>query len=154
MWQHYLLGKNFLLLTNHRSFTNFFNQSNLNARQARWTTFPGEYGFDLKHIMGKENRVADSLSRKLHCIYEVHFSHAQSNLPRVIREASLEDLEYAFLWQHALESQVRGKQCEYAINYDNMSTFRNRIYIPNHISVKQMLLDEFHRKSYAAHPGY
>lgn len=35
-----------------------------------------------------------------------------------------------------------------------MLTFRNRIYIPNQNSVKQLLLDEFHSKSYAAHPVY
>jgi len=28
------------------------------------------------------------------------------------------------------------------------------IYIPNQKSVNQLLLDEFHRKPYAAHPGY
>ena len=29
--------------------------------------------------------------QKLHCIYEVHFSQAQSNLPEIIQEASLKD---------------------------------------------------------------
>lgn len=63
----------------------------------------------MKHLKGKENQVAEALSRKIHCIYEVQFSHVQSNLLEVIREASLKDLEYAFLWKQALEAQAKGK---------------------------------------------
>ena len=35
-----------------------------------------------------------------------------------------------------------------------MLTFRNQIYVPNQNSVKQLILDEFHRKPYATHLGY
>jgi len=55
MWRHYLLGKKFLLLMYHINLTNFFNQSSLNSRQARWTTFLSEFDFGMKHLMGKEN---------------------------------------------------------------------------------------------------
>lgn len=97
-----------MLLTNHSSLTNFFNQSSLNARRTRWTMFLSEFDFEMKHLKGKENRVAGALSRKLHCIYEVQFSQARSNLLDIIIEASLKDLEYAFLWQQALEAQDNG----------------------------------------------
>ena len=40
-----------------------FDQHNLNARQARWLSFLSEYDFEIKHIKGKENKVADALSR-------------------------------------------------------------------------------------------
>jgi len=40
-----------------------FDQQNLNARQARWLAFLSEYDFKIKHIKGKENKVADALSR-------------------------------------------------------------------------------------------
>ena len=39
-----------------------FDQQNLNARQARWFSFISEYDFEIKHIKGKENKVADALS--------------------------------------------------------------------------------------------
>jgi hypothetical protein len=35
MWQHYLLGKIFLLKTDNVILKHFFNQKNLNVRQAR-----------------------------------------------------------------------------------------------------------------------
>lgn len=53
VWQHYLLGKKFLLWTDHSSLTNFFNQSSLNDWQAKWTTFLSDFDFDMKHLKGK-----------------------------------------------------------------------------------------------------
>jgi len=35
-----------------------------------------------------------------------------------------------------------------------MLTFRNIIYVPNQNYVKQLLLDEFHKKPYVTHPAY
>jgi len=65
------VGEFFLLLTDHSNLTNFFNQSGLNARQARCKTFLNEFDFEMEHLRGKENQVVDALSRKVHCIYEV-----------------------------------------------------------------------------------
>jgi len=55
MWRHYLIGRIFLLLTDHHSLTNYFNQPTLNARQARWVDFLGGFDFEIKHLKGKEN---------------------------------------------------------------------------------------------------
>jgi hypothetical protein len=38
----------------------------LNARQRKWLDFISEYDFDIKHIKGKENKVVDALSRRVH----------------------------------------------------------------------------------------
>ena len=38
------------------------DQPNLNARKARWLAFICEYDFEIQHIKGKENKVADALS--------------------------------------------------------------------------------------------
>eukprot|EP00253_Pinus_taeda_P012980 PITA_12980 len=71
MWRHYLVGRKFLLMTDHHSLTSYFSQPTLNARQTRWVDFLGNFDFEIKHLKGKENRVADALSRKVHCIYEI-----------------------------------------------------------------------------------
>jgi hypothetical protein len=36
----------------------------LNARQARWAEELGQYDFVIEHVRGKENTVADALSRQ------------------------------------------------------------------------------------------
>ena len=62
-WQNFLLGQNFELRTDHRSLQYIFIQPNLNARKHRWMEFLCEYNFEVKYIQGKENKVADALSR-------------------------------------------------------------------------------------------
>jgi hypothetical protein len=71
-WRHYLMGKKFELRIDHNGLKYLFDQPTLNARQIRWLEFLCEYDFDIKHIKGKENKVADALSRKMH---ELHASH-------------------------------------------------------------------------------
>ena len=57
------MGKKFTLMTDHISLKYFFSQTDLNARQARWLSFLSEFDMDIKHIRGKENKIADALSR-------------------------------------------------------------------------------------------
>ena len=61
MWWLYLIGRNFLLMLDNISLKYLFDQQNINARQAKWFSFLSEYDFKTKHIMGKENKVADAL---------------------------------------------------------------------------------------------
>ena len=62
MWRHYLLGRRFVLMTDHCGLRHLFDQPKLNVRQARWMALLSEFDFEIKHIKGKENRVVDSLS--------------------------------------------------------------------------------------------
>ena len=62
MWHHHLIGTIFLLMSDNISLKYLFDQQNLNARKARWLAFLSEYDFKIKHIKGKENKVADALS--------------------------------------------------------------------------------------------
>ena len=68
-WRHYLMVRKFLLKNDNMSLKYLFNQTDLNARQARWLDFLSEYQFELKHIKGKEKKFAHALSRRTHMIY-------------------------------------------------------------------------------------
>ena len=46
-----------------------FDQQNLNAHQARWLAFLSKYDFEIKHIKGKENKVADALIQNVNLIF-------------------------------------------------------------------------------------
>jgi hypothetical protein len=71
MRRHYLVGKKFELSTYHYGLKHLFGQATLNARQIRWLEFLSEYDFKTNYIKGKENQVADALSRRAH---EVHIA--------------------------------------------------------------------------------
>ena len=102
--RHYLMGKRFELRTDHNGLKYLFDQPTLNARKIRWLEFLCEYEFDIKHIKGKENKVADALSRKVHELHATSISMYQTELKDRIMEAASADLQYrnlvAKLQQH------------------------------------------------------
>ena len=56
------MGRRFKLRTGHNGLKYLFDHPTLNARQSRWLEFLCEYDFDIKHIKGKENKVANALN--------------------------------------------------------------------------------------------
>ena len=65
------MGRRFELRTEHCGLKYLFDQPTFNARQARWLEFLCEFDFEIKLIKGKENKVADALSRK---VQEMHLA--------------------------------------------------------------------------------
>jgi hypothetical protein len=93
-WRHYLMGKRFEPRTDHNGLKYLFDQPTLNARQSRWLEFLSEYNFDIKHIKGKENKVADALNIRVHELHVATISMYQSDLKDKILEAAKSDLQY------------------------------------------------------------
>jgi RNase H-like domain found in reverse transcriptase/Reverse transcriptase (RNA-dependent DNA polymerase)/Integrase zinc binding domain/Chromo (CHRromatin Organisation MOdifier) domain len=65
-FRHYLQGTKFpvIVKSDHRNLRTFMTTKELNARQARWAEELSSYSFVIEHIKGKENKVADALSRR------------------------------------------------------------------------------------------
>ena len=42
--------------------------------------FLSEFDFEVKHIKGKENKVADALTRRTHEVYEITMSQPEGDL--------------------------------------------------------------------------
>ena len=64
IWHHYLYGEEFEMYSDHKSMKYIFTQRDLNMMQHRWMEFLEDYDFTLHYHPGKENVVADALSRK------------------------------------------------------------------------------------------
>ena len=71
-----------------------FDQPYLNARKARWLSFLNECHFELNHINGKDNKIADALSRQDHMLYEVTLIQTNSDLHDRIRTTNEFDFFY------------------------------------------------------------
>src|ERR1700686_4656636 len=63
-WRHYLLGNRFVVITEHTTLQYLATQDKLSARQTRWSKFLQQFDFEIKYSPGKENDVADGLSRR------------------------------------------------------------------------------------------
>eukprot|EP00253_Pinus_taeda_P005349 PITA_05349 len=154
MWRHYLMGRKFLLHTDHHSLTKYFIQPTLNARQARWVDFLSGFDFDIKHLQGKENKVADALSRKVQNLYEISISGWKSPFLEIIKEIADQDTEYQQLKLQIQQSAKKDSQQEYEVDDAGRIYFKKRLYVPNQSRIKNLIMDEFHVSHYAGHPGY
>ena len=63
-WQHYLWPKEFVIHTDHESLKHLKGQHKLNKRHARWVEFLETFPYVIHYKKGKENIVADALSRR------------------------------------------------------------------------------------------
>ena len=61
--RHYLIGRPFRCFTDHQSITYLQEQPHLSRRQADWVQLLQEFDFQIEHIQGRWNSVADILSR-------------------------------------------------------------------------------------------
>lgn len=63
-YRHILLGREFIILTDHFSLTYLISQQKTpQHRIARWIDTLAEYNFCIKHLSGSKHTVADALSR-------------------------------------------------------------------------------------------
>ena len=63
-WQHYLMPKEFVIHTDHESLKYLHGQDKLNKRHAKWSSFLGTFPYVIRYKKGKDNVVADALSRR------------------------------------------------------------------------------------------
>lgn len=62
-FRQYLYGREFVVVTDHKPLTSLFKQTKLSNRLLRWKLLLSEYNFKIIHVPGKQNQVADCLSR-------------------------------------------------------------------------------------------
>ena len=106
MWRHHLIGRKFILMTDNKGLKYLLNHPNLNARQARWLAFLSEYDFEIQHIKGKENKVADALSRNARLDFATAISTYVSNLDEQLKEGVKQDEIYQKLQAKAKENHT------------------------------------------------
>ena len=65
-WRHWTMETSLpvKVLTDHNNLKYFMTSKELNRRQVRWAQFLSDYNFELVHRPGKDNVIADALSRR------------------------------------------------------------------------------------------
>jgi hypothetical protein len=113
-----------------------------------------EYDFDIKHIKGKENKVVDALSRRVHELHATTISMCQTDIKGRIYEAAKEDLQYMELMKKLQQGKMQQKVKDFKLGNDKVLLYRNRIYVPNSHELRGTILKETHNVPYDEHPGY
>ena len=63
-FKQYLVGAKFIVRIDHDSLKYFLEQKDLNERKQKWVSKIQAYDFDIEFVKGKNNVVADALSRR------------------------------------------------------------------------------------------
>ncbi|OWZ19576.1 Pol Polyprotein [Phytophthora megakarya] len=89
-WVHYLGSKPFVVYTDHTSLRTATQSPHHSQRMIRWLSFFVEYNFEVKYKPGKQNALADTLSRRPD--YELaHVTSVTSSITELIRAAYAHD---------------------------------------------------------------
>ena len=140
--------------TYHCGLKYLFDLSTLNARQARWLEFLCEFDFEIKHIKGKENKVVDALNRNVHEIHVASLSIFHSDFRQQIVNHTAEDEMYVQI-KDKLEQQILERKYEgYKLEENELLTYHNRVYIPNVVDLRRIVMDEIHQSPLTGHLGY
>jgi hypothetical protein len=93
---HLLGSKPFVIFTDHVSLRTATQSPHLSQRMARWLSFFAEYNFEVKYKSGRQNGLADALSRRPD--YELaHVTLVTSSVPDLIRAVYAHDMCVALL---------------------------------------------------------
>ena len=113
-----------------------------------------EFDFEIKHIKGKENKVADALNRRVQEMHVESISIYQSDLRQEIINRNAEDEMYAQIKDKLQQQSLEKKYEGYKLEEDGLLTYKKRVYIPSVADLRRVVMDEIHQAPYSGHPGY
>ncbi|KAL4311911.1 hypothetical protein GQ457_01G020430 [Hibiscus cannabinus] len=143
-WLHYLLPKEFVIHTDHEALRYITGQHKLNKRHAKWVEFLESFPYVIRYKKGKENVVADDLSRRYALL-----SYLDSHLIgfAYIRELYPDDPDFRDKF-YACEKGADGK----FYRHDGYLFKENRICIRQG-SMRDILIREAHEGGLMGHFG-
>ncbi|KAA0067527.1 Transposon Ty3-I Gag-Pol polyprotein [Cucumis melo var. makuwa] len=146
VWQHYLWPKEFVIHTDHESLKHLKGQTKLNKRHAKWVEFIETFPYVIHYKKGKDNMVADALSRR----YALFSSLSAKVLgfKHMIELYKVEKSEFYDVYAQCLE----GKNVQDYIVFDGMLFRKGKLCIPK-CSIRELLVKEAHGGGLVGHFG-
>src|SRR4051812_35152174 len=145
VWQHYLWPKEFIIHSDHEALKYLKAQSNLHRRLAKWVEFIESFPYIIEHKKGKDNVVADALSRK-----NMLLTHLDVKVPGLESLRALYATDHDFAAPYGL--CTNGKAWEKYHIHDGFLFRANKLCVPES-SVRLLLLQESHAGGLMGHFG-
>ena len=143
-WQHYLWPKEFVIHTDHESLKHLKGQGKLNKRHAKWVEFIESFPYVIKYKQGKENVVADALSRRYTLISTLNTKLLGFEY---IKDLYPSDSNFGNVFE-ACEHAAFGK----FYRHEGFLFRENRLCVPN-CSLRELLVREAHGGGLMGHFG-
>ena len=151
-WRPFLLGRHFKVYTDHRSLVHFKTQSNLNQRQLRWQEKAADYDMEILYKPGKENVVADALSRiRINVLCPLPTQSLRTQVIKGYRNSPLGKLIKEV---EKREEPTKRYTIENGLLYYRTDEFGPwRLCLPD-IPYRKTVIHDNHDLAIAGHPGY
>ena len=144
-WQHYLWPREFIIHSDHEALKHIRTQTNLNRRHAKWVEFIESFPYIIKHKNGKENVIADALSRRYMMLSQLDFKIFGL---QALKDQYVNDADFHDIMMHCKDGKPWGK-----FHMQDGFLFRaNKLCIPAS-SVRLLLLQEAHGGGLMGHFG-
>ena len=153
VWYWLLDGKTFVICSDHKALERKLCKSAhdppINDRQARWIESMARYSFTFQWITGKENVVADALSRNPVGANTTTVIHAMVvGMWQRLKLATEGDTEY-----QALLAKASDPGCGLSVWRGLVTDEVGRIFVPNNAELRTLILGENHSAPWAGHFG-
>ncbi|MCH79303.1 transposon Tf2-1 polyprotein [Trifolium medium] len=152
-WRQYLLGSTFKIFTDHKSLKSLMTQTIQTPEQQKWLTKLLGYTYEIHYKPGKENVVADALSRieespiEGECVLLTFPTSSFINQLQLFFATNTAGIQ---LMQKALNDPKM--QQKFQIK-GGLLYFKNRLFIPMEAELTKSLLQEFHSSPAGGHSG-
>ncbi|SCZ91000.1 BZ3500_MvSof-1268-A1-R1_Chr1-3g02463 [Microbotryum saponariae] len=144
-WRIDLLGGHFHILTDHSTLEHFQTQRTvISRRQARWLDTLAEFDYDLQYLPGRENIVADAMSRYSfpEPIPVIVANISQVSLSDVVKQQIVDAYKTDAFCQQALNN-IASVASEFKI-IDALLYLRGRLVIPLLAPLRESILHDAH----------
>ncbi|GJQ93553.1 putative reverse transcriptase domain-containing protein [Tanacetum coccineum] len=158
IWRHYLYGTKCTVLTDYKSLQHILDQKELNMRQRYWLELLSDYDSDIRYHSGKENVVADALSRKERIEplrVRALVMTIGLDLPKQILKAQIEALKPENLEKEDVGGMIRRDIPKEKLEprADGTLCLNGRSWFPCNCNLRSVIMHESHKSKYSIHPG-
>ncbi|MDO5305520.1 MAG: RNase H-like domain-containing protein, partial [bacterium] len=146
-WRQYLLGSKFMIRTDHNSLQHLLRQKTLSTEQQKWIEKLATFDMEILHKKGKDNVVADALSRKDEEIQNYAISMVVPEWLDGIRIEYAKNPEVCSI----INNINQNPKFEWK---NDLLWYKGRIYLSSNSSFKTQVLKESHDCPAAGHVGF
>ena len=143
-FRQYLVGNRFRVRTDHNSLRFFLEQKQLQERQQKWVNQIQAYDFDIEYVKGKNNVVADALSRRPTTL-------SLMSLDTDWRTQLLVEYSKDHFSCEVLDGQVTDDR--YWV-MDEVIYYRDRTFLTESSKLKEKILHASHDSPLSGHQGF
>lgn len=153
-WRQYLLGRRFIIYTDHQNLRSLLHQTIQTPEQHKWLTKLLGFEFQILYKLGNCNRLANALS----CIHE----DPQIQLSTLAVSKPISALWGALLQAYKDDPSIQSLLEAIPINPDahpgysirsNIILYHGQVLVHDNSALRQLLISEYHNTPVEGHAG-